>query len=40
MGKSPAGVDPVVFMFNTVEHAGVKKFGEKDPVAPEGKPRR
>jgi len=32
------GVDPVVFMFNTVEHAGLQEVEEKDPVAPEGSP--
>ena len=38
MGKLPAGVDPVVLIFNTVEHVGVQEVGEKDPVAPEGRP--
>ena len=38
IGKLPAGVDPVVLMFNTVEHAGLQEVEEKDPVAPEGRP--
>ena len=39
MGKLPAGVDPLVLIFNTVEHAGVQEeVEEKDPVAPEGRP--
>jgi hypothetical protein len=38
IGKLPAGVDPVVFMFNTVEHDGLQEVEEKDPVAPEGRP--
>jgi hypothetical protein len=39
MGKLPAGVDPLVLIFNTVEHAGVQEVEEKDPVAPEGSPK-
>ena len=38
IGKLPAGVDPLVVIFNTVEHAGVQEVEEKDPVAPEGRP--
>jgi hypothetical protein len=38
MGKLPASVDPVVTMFNTVEHDGLQEADEKDPVAPEGSP--
>jgi hypothetical protein len=38
IGKLPAGVDPVVFMFNTVEQAGLQEVEEKDPVAPAGSP--
>ena len=38
IGKLPAGVDPVVFMFNTVEHDELQEVEEKDPVAPAGKP--
>ena len=38
IGKLPAGVDPVVFMFNTVEQVGVQETGVKAPVAPEGRP--
>jgi len=38
MGKLPAGVDPLVLIFNTVEHAGVQEVEEKDPVAPEDRP--
>jgi hypothetical protein len=38
MGKLPAGVDPLVLIFNTVEHSGVQEVEEKDPVAPEGRP--
>jgi len=37
-GKLPAGVDPLVPIFITVEHAGVQEADEKDPVAPEGRP--
>ena len=38
MGKLPAGVDPLVLIFDTVEHAGVQEVEEKDPLAPEGRP--
>ena len=38
IGKLPASVDPVVFMFNPVEHAGLQEVEEKDPVAPAGNP--
>ena len=38
IGKLPAGVDPVVFIVNTVEHVGLQEGEEKDPVAPEGRP--
>jgi hypothetical protein len=38
IGKLPAGVDPVVLIFNIVEHAGLQEAEEKDPVAPEGQP--
>jgi hypothetical protein len=36
--KLPAGVDPLVTMFNTVEHDGLQAVEEKDPVAPAGNP--
>ena len=36
--KIPAGVDSLVVMFKTVEHAGLQEVEEKDPVAPEGRP--
>jgi hypothetical protein len=36
--KSPAGVDPVVVIFNIVEQVGLQEAEEKDPVAPEGRP--
>jgi hypothetical protein len=36
IGKLPAGVEPVVLMFNTVEHAGVQEAAEKVAVAPDG----
>jgi hypothetical protein len=38
MGKLPAGVDPLVLIFNSVEHVGVQEAVEKDPLAPEGRP--
>ena len=38
IGKLPAGVDPVVTMFNTVEQDGLQPVEEKDPVAPAGNP--
>jgi hypothetical protein len=38
MGKLPAGIDRLVLIFNTVEHAGVQEVEEKDPLAPEGRP--
>ena len=38
IGKLPAGVDPVVTMFNTVEHDGLQAADEKGPVAPAGSP--
>ena len=38
IGKLPAGVDPVVVIFNTVKQAGLQEVEEKDPVAPEGRP--
>jgi len=38
MGKLPAGVAPLVEMFNNVEHAGLQEAEEKNPVAPEGSP--
>jgi hypothetical protein len=38
IGKLPAGVDPVVLIFITVEQAGLQDVEEKDPVAPEGSP--
>jgi len=38
IGKLPAGVDPVVTMFNTVEHDGLQAVEEKDPVPPAGSP--
>ena len=38
IGKLPAGVDPVVFTLNTVEHAGLQEVEEKNPVTPEGSP--
>jgi len=37
-GKFPAGVDPVVAMLRTVEQDRVQDAGEKEPVAPEGRP--
>ena len=38
IGKLPVGVEPLVFMLNTVEHVGVQEVEEKNPVAPEGRP--
>ena len=38
IGKLPAGVDPVVFILNIVEHDGLQEIEEKDPVAPAGRP--
>jgi hypothetical protein len=38
IGKSPAGVDPVLAIFNIVEQVGLQEAEEKDPVAPEGNP--
>jgi hypothetical protein len=38
IGKSPAGVDPVLVIFNIVEQVGLQEAEEKDPVAPEGNP--
>ena len=38
MGKLPAGIDPVVFTVNTVEHVGLQEGEEKDPVVPRGNP--
>ena len=38
IGKLPVGVDPLILIFNTVEHAGLQEGEEKDPVAPDGSP--
>jgi hypothetical protein len=38
MGKLPKGVEPVVLILNTVEHAGAQAAEEKDTVAPGGRP--
>lgn len=38
IGKLPAGVDPLVFMINTVEQVGLQDAEEKEPAAPEGSP--
>jgi len=37
-GKLPTGVEPLVLMFNTVEHTGVQELAVKDPLAPAGNP--
>ena len=36
MGKLPAGVDPMVTMFNTVEHDGLQAVEELRALVPEG----
>jgi hypothetical protein len=38
IGKFPAGVDPLVLIFNNVEQVGLQEANEKEPTAPEGKP--
>jgi hypothetical protein len=38
IGKLPAGVEAVVLMFSTVEHAGLQDAEENEPVAPVGSP--
>ena len=38
MGKLPAGVEAVVLMFSTVEHAGLQEVDENEAAAPVGSP--
>ena len=38
MGKLPAGVEAVVLIFSTVEHAGLQEAEENEAVAPVGSP--
>jgi hypothetical protein len=37
-GKVPAGVDVLLAIVRTVEHAGRQETAENEPVAPEGSP--